>query len=101
MHFLDVYIRVYSLYFPLSIALLRYIFVVHHGWAKSVGIKRVAYGSIALSLFIPMFMTIMVQYPVGDFIHGPFNHCLGRFEVYFDPKHPDPFTPGADTFDIL
>jgi hypothetical protein len=95
MHFLDVYIRVYSLYFPLSIALLRYIFVVHHGWAKSVGIKRVAYGSIVISLLIPLFMTVMVQYPIGDFIHGPFNHCIGRFEVYFDPKHPDPFTPGA------
>ena len=94
MHFLDVYIRVYSLYFPLSIALLRYIFVVHHGWAKSMGIKQVAYNSIIISLLIPLFMTITVQFPIADFIHGPFNHCIGRFEVYFDPKHSDPLTPG-------
>ena len=98
MHFLDVYIRVYSLYFPLSIALLRYIFVVHHGWARSVGIKRVVYQSIAISLLIPLFMTITVQFPIADFIHGPFYHCIGRFEVYFDPKHSDPFTPGIKHF---
>ena len=39
-------------------------------------------------------MTISLQYPVSDYIHGPFNYCKGRFEVFFNPTHPDPITPG-------
>ena len=39
-------------------------------------------------------MTIAVNDPISDFIHGPYNHCAGRFEVYFNPMHPDPITPG-------
>ena len=94
MHFLDVYIRVCSLYFPLTVALLRYLLVVQHKWVKSVGLHQVVLGSIVFSLVIPLFMTAAVQYPIADFIHGPFNHCIGRFEVYFNPTHSDPFTPG-------
>jgi hypothetical protein len=33
-------------------------------------------------------MTLTMQYPVVDFIHGPFHSCNGRFEVYFNPTHP-------------
>ena len=29
-----------------------------------------------------------------DHIHGPFSFCQGRFEVFFNPTHPDPITPG-------
>jgi hypothetical protein len=50
--------------------------------------------SIFLSILIPMLMTVALSYPVDDSVHGPFNHCVGRFEVYFNPKHPDPITPG-------
>lgn len=39
-------------------------------------------------------MTIIMQYPVSDFAQGPYNFCIGRFEVYFNPLHPDSLTPG-------
>ena len=55
---------------------------------------RVVSVAIVLSIVIPVLMTMAVNYPISDFIHGPYNHCIGRFEVYFNPKHPDPFTPG-------
>ena len=55
---------------------------------------RVVSVAIVLSIVIPVLMAMAVNYPISDFIHGPYNHCIGRFEVYFNPKHPDPFTPG-------
>jgi hypothetical protein len=36
---------------------------------------------------VPMVVTFFIQFPVYDFTQAPFNHCIGRFEVYFDPKH--------------
>jgi hypothetical protein len=51
---------------------------------------RVVTSCIAFSLVVPF-----VSYPVADFIHGPYYHCIGRFEVYFNPTHPDPLTPGT------
>ena len=56
--------------------------------------SRVSKWSYVLSIIIPMIMTISINYPISDFIHGPYHHCAGRFEVYFNPTHPDPFTPG-------
>ena len=38
--------------------------------------------------------TPILQFPISDIQHGPYNYCIGRFEVYFNPTHPDPVTPG-------
>ena len=38
--FLDVFIRIFGLFFPLSIVTLRYVFVVHNLWVKRHGINR-------------------------------------------------------------
>ena len=93
--FIDVYIRMYSSCFPLHITILRYIIVVHCQWTKMRGMNNLVNSVILISIFGPFFMTLTLQYPIGDFIHGPFHMCTGRFEVYYDPTHPDPITPGT------
>ena len=57
-------------------------------WAKDHGNTRVFNLMLAASILVPLFMTIAIQFPVSDFPQGPFNFCLGRFEVYFNPTHP-------------
>ena len=84
----------YSYCFPMTIALLRYLFVVHSLRVKAVGMVRVVELVIALSILIPLWITLSHLYPVSDFIHGPYNHCMGRFEVFFNPYHPDTITEG-------
>ena len=93
-HLLDVFVRFYGFCFPVSIALVRYLFVVQHSWVKYVGMKRVMNCVIALTIIISIAMTLSVQFPISDFVHGGFNRCIGRFEVFFDPMHPDAITPG-------
>jgi type IV secretory pathway VirB3-like protein len=44
-HFLDVFVRVYSLFFPLAIVLMRYAFVVYHEWVRRVGVNRFFWGA--------------------------------------------------------
>jgi hypothetical protein len=91
---IDVSVRSYSIVFPFSVALLRYLLVVKHEWVNSVGIKKVVNMIIVSSIILPIFMDLSFQFPITDYAHGPFNQCIGRFEVYFNPTHGDPFTPG-------
>ena len=42
-HFTDVFIRVYSLFFPLAIVTVRYVFVLHNLWVKRQGINRLVF----------------------------------------------------------
>ena len=93
-HFLQIYFGLFYLIFPLSIAVVRYLFVVQTSWTNRFGINKLINTVIILSLVVPLFMTLSLQYPVSDYIHGPLNYCKGRFEVFFNPKHSDPFTPG-------
>jgi hypothetical protein len=93
-HLMDVFVRFYGFCFPVSIALVRYLFVVQYSWVKFVGMKSVVNFVITLTVIVPMIMTLSVQFPISDFIHGPFNRCIGRFETFFNPMHPDPITPG-------
>ena len=97
MLFLDYFIRLHSLFLPLAIAIMRYIFVVQSQWLKAKGVNRVVDVLLVLCILIPVAITFSLQFPIFDFPQGPFNHCIGRFEVYFDPKHPDPFTPGDNS----
>ena len=61
--------------------------------------KKVVNIVIVTSIMVPIFMDLSFQFPITDFAHGPYNHCIGRFEVYFNPTHKDPFTPGkSDRF---
>jgi hypothetical protein len=78
----------------MMITVLRYLFVVHSFRVKSIGMVNVVWTVIALSILFPLFITLSIQYPVSDFIHGPLNLCIGRFEVYFNPYHPDTKTEG-------
>ncbi len=84
----------YSYCFPMTITVLRYLFVVHSLRVKSIGMVNVVTTVIVLSILIPLLITLSMQYPVSDFIHGPLNHCIGRFEVYFNPYHLDTKTEG-------
>ena len=90
----SVFINMYCLIFPVSIAILRFLFVVKSQWTKSFGIERLVNIIIGLSIFIPLAMTLALQYPVYDYIHYPYNYCMGRFEVLFIPLHQDPVSPG-------
>jgi hypothetical protein len=94
-HFLQVFFSIYCLIFPLTIAVVRYLFVVQSGWTKRYGMSELINTIVFLSLAVTLFMTISLQYPVSDYIHGPFNYCKGRFEVFFNPMHSDPITPGT------
>jgi len=93
-HLLDVFARFYNFVFPVAIALLRYLFVVKSFWVKAVGMKKVVNRVLAFSFIIPLLMTLFVQFPIFDGVHGPFNRCIGRFETVFSPLDPDPITPG-------
>ena len=95
-HLLDVFLRFYGFCFPVAIPLVRYLFVVQHSWVKCKGMKTIVNRIIGLSVLVPVAMTISVQFPVSDYVHGPFNRCIGRFETFFDPFHPDPITPGLN-----
>ena len=92
---------IYCLLFPLFIAFLRYCLVVHSNWTKSIGINRLVTIIIFLSVVVPSFMTFSLQFPVANHIHGPYNNCVGRFEIFFDPTHPDPITSGLVCFQFL
>jgi hypothetical protein len=91
---LQTFISSYCLIFPLSVVILRYILVVHSIRIKKFGINKLVNTILILSLVIPIIMTLSLQYPVSDYVHGPYNYCKGRFEVYFNPTHPDAITPG-------
>lgn len=93
-HFIQVYTALYCLVFPLTIAIVRFLFVVFSLRVKAIGTSLLINIVLALSILVPLFMTLSLQYPVSDFIHGAFNNCRGRFEVFFNPTHPDPITPG-------
>jgi len=57
-------------------------------FAEYHGSERVFNLIMAASVVGPMALTLAIQFPVSDFAQGPFNFCLGRFEVYFNPTHP-------------
>ena len=40
MHVLDVFIRIFALFFPLAIAVLRYLFIVRNMWVRKIGNNR-------------------------------------------------------------
>lgn len=86
--------RIYSYCFPMMITVLRYLYVVHSMKVKQFGMFQVVKIFVIVSILFPAVVTISVQYPISDFIHGPFNLCIGRFEVYFNPYHPDTITEG-------
>jgi hypothetical protein len=93
-HFIQIFTTLYCLIFPLTIAILRFLFVVNSSWTKTFGVHKLVNIIVSCSILIPIFMTLSLQYPVSDYIHGPFSFCQGRFEVFFNPTHPDPITPG-------
>lgn len=62
--------------------------VVQWKMTKAFGVSNLVNVFIAISILAPAIVTLSLQYPVGQFIHGPFHFCNGRFEVYFDPTHP-------------
>ena len=93
-HFLQIFTTLYCLIFPLTIAILRYLFVVHAQRIKKFGIQKLVNIIACLSILVPILMTLSLQYPVSDYIHGPYSYCQGRFEVFFNPTHPDPITSG-------
>jgi hypothetical protein len=92
--FLDQFIRVYSHILPVTIVVVRYLFVLHSDKMKEIGTEKVVNMLIIFSFVGPALSVALTRYPIFDFMHGPYNHCIGRFEVYFTPKHLDPITPG-------
>ena len=88
MIFVDIFVRFHALFLPALIALLRYLFIVKSDWLKSVGVSTVVNVVIATQVLAPAAITLILQFPTFDFMQGPYNHCIGRFEVYFNPTHP-------------
>ena len=70
---------------------LRYVVVVHWQFVQRFGISNLINVSISFSILAPAFMTLSLRYPLGEYVHGPFHFCNGRFEVYFAPTHPGNF----------
>jgi len=60
----------------------------------STTIDRISKALVFLTLLIPAGISIITQFPIDDYAQGPYNVCIGRFEVYFDPLNEDPVTPG-------
>jgi hypothetical protein len=82
---------------PIAVALIRFILV-----ESPIGIDResvtkmhniIVYGSY----IIPAGMVFFLQFPLNDFNQASYYVCMGRFEVYFNPLHPDPISPGLRT----
>jgi hypothetical protein len=96
-HILLIFTSIYSLLFPLTVALLRFLFIVCNNWTKWYGTNKLVNTILLLSFSVSLLMTLSLQFPVYDYVHGPFNYCRGRFEVLFNPTHSDPFTPGIYT----
>lgn len=94
MLFLDIFIRFFALAIPFCIALLRFTLVILSSRFMTRTINMWATIFIYMTLALSIFVTLTVQLPPSDFAQGPYNYCLGRFEVYFNPQHPDPITPG-------
>ncbi len=92
--FLDQFIRIYSHALPVTIVLVRYIFVLHSDLVKAIGTEKLVNMIIIFSFVTAAILVGLTRFPILDFMHGPYNHCIGRFEVYFNPKHPDPITSG-------
>ena len=92
--YLAAFISMYTNYLPLEIALVRYLFVVRQNWIKRLGVNRVVNTILILSIILPLFIATSTQYPISDYIHGQYYNCIGRFDAYFNPTHPDPITPG-------
>jgi len=67
--FFDAFIRFYNFCFPVAMAILRYLFVVQNLWVRAQGLAIVANGVICCSIFIPVVMTLSVQFPVSDQLH--------------------------------
>jgi hypothetical protein len=86
--FMDIFIRLHSVFLPFLIALLRYLFIVQNNWMKVHGLLPVVNFVVALQILIPLLMSLVPQFPIFDIPQGPFNHCIRRFEVYFNPLHP-------------
>jgi hypothetical protein len=60
---------------------------VHWKFVQRLGMASLINTVIVLSIGVPVVMTLVLQYPVADFIHGPYHLCNGRFEVYFNPMY--------------
>lgn len=58
--------------------------------------KKVVNYINALTILVPLFMTLSVQFPISENTHGPYQRCVGRFETEFKPFDPDPVTPGKN-----
>jgi hypothetical protein len=84
----------YFLLIPLTVAVVRYLFVAQNEWVTGNGVNYVVDRVLFWTFFTSFFVTLFSQFPVTDFKNGPYNHCIGRFEIYFDPKSMDPITPG-------
>ncbi len=50
---LQVFISIYCLVFPLTITVVRYVLVVHSSWAKKIGVNKLVNIIVALSIIIP------------------------------------------------
>ena len=74
--------------------MVRYLFVVKSNWVTRKGVNFIVDQVLFWTFFLTSLMTLSSIFPVPDFKHGPYNHCIGRFEIYFDPKNMDPITPG-------
>lgn len=92
--FLDIFIRTFALLVPFSIALVRYIFISMSSKAKLRKTARIVKTIIYMTLFMSVAITLVAQFPADEFAQGPYFFCIGRFEVYFNPQHLDPVTPG-------
>jgi len=88
---LDIFIRLQPLILSVALALTRYSLIIV---SKHYYIKRAAniilYGSYILSAFIVIF----IQLPPSEYGQASFYVCIGRFEVFFNPLHPDAVSPG-------
>lgn len=91
---LDIYVRFLALEVPFLIALIRYLFVTQSYFLKPENKMKATKFISALAVILPVLVTLFTQFPIEDFPQGPYNFCLGRFEVYYNPLHNDTTTPG-------
>jgi len=93
-HYYPTINRVYFIFLPLTVALVRYLFEVQSNWVARKNVNFVVNKVLLWTFVFISLITLSSIFPVTDYKHGPYNHCIGRFEIYFDPKNMDPITPG-------
>lgn len=92
--FLDLFLRLQPMTLSVGIAFTRYLLVINPSGLRHQNVQTVTSLILYGSYIITGLMVLLIQLPPSEIGQASFYVCLGRFEVFFDPLHPDSVSPG-------